>query len=154
MLSRSRDPSESLSLGGAPFLHRSPEETNVCQRGKAVKLCLSDVRNPVWRTSDYGAAIWPLFAARFARDLRHYLEKRTTTSPRPNHRTSDSDSPSISRSLLSRSTSAGVSRQVRKSFSRPGVSYSRATLYHWLLQTVGTVKRARVARMTNSHITR
>lgn len=148
MLSRSR--ANRSHWAARRFYIARRKKTNVCQRPKAVKLCLSDVRNPVWRTSDYGAAIWPLFAGRFARDLRHYLEKRTTTHLA--RITSDSDSPSISRSFPS--TSAGVSRQVRKSFSRPGVSYSRATLYHWLPQTVGTVKRARVARMTNSHITR
>lgn len=106
--------SRSLSLGDAPFLRRSPEETNVCQRGKAAKLCLSDVRNPVWRTSDYDAAIWPLFVAWFARDLRHCLEKRTTTYLESPHSIRDD----ISRSP--RATTSGVCRvRWEKAFPDP-----------------------------------
>lgn len=150
-LALSRPESESLSLGDAPFLRCSPEEMNVCQRDKAAKLCLSDVRNPVWRTSDYGAAIWPLFAAWFAKDLRYCLEKRTTTYLESPHSIPIRDDFSIA-FLVRRRLVCRV--RWEKAFPGPRASYTRATLYHWLPQTVETVKRARVARMTNTHITR
>lgn len=113
----SRDP-RSLSLGDAPFLHRSPEETYVCQRVcKAAKLCLSDARNPVWRTSDYDAAIWPHFVAWFARDLRRLSREKNDHLPRIT--ALDSDSPRyFSRSP--RATTSGVCRvRWEKAFPDP-----------------------------------
>lgn len=125
-LSRSRDSSESLSLGGAPFLRRSPEETNGCQCGKAVKTL------PLGRakSSLTNFRLWRGNLAAFCRLIR---KKFTTLSRQKNDhspRTAafDSDSRRISRSFPSYDEWCVASGE--KELFPARTLHSRATLYH------------------------
>jgi hypothetical protein len=113
---------------------------DVFQTNKATR-CHPDVWNPVWRTSDSNAIIWPLFA-RLIRERFHIILKRTITRRIiVRFRTTD---------WLGCLSARQLSRQVRKHV----VLLSARTLrdYHWLSQIVElSVKRGSAWHAWQTH---
>lgn len=116
--------SESLSLGGAPFLHRSPEETNVCQRdkGSASRTCEIQFDELPTTARQFGRFLPP--DSREIYDIISRKERplhlaRITTPPIPTRQV-----------FLDRFSRGCVASGEKKLFPAPRVSYSRATLYH------------------------